>query len=51
MIFGEAGEFAAAEPRLQKAIKLMQPDRRPIDALRQFKATEREQPKKKRRFF
>ncbi len=51
MIFGEAGEFAAAEPRLQKAIKLMQPDRRPIDALRQFKAAEREQPKKKRRFF
>ena len=51
MIFGEAGEFAAAEPRLQKAIKLMQPDRRPIDALRQFKAVEREQPKKKRRFF
>ena len=51
MIFGEAGEFAAAEPRLQKAIKLMQPDRRPIDALRQFKAAEREQPEKKRRFF
>ena len=51
IIFGEAGEFGAAEPRLQKAIKLMQPDRRPIDALRQFKAAEREQPKKKRRFF
>ena len=51
MIFGEAGEFAAAEPRLQKAIKLMQPDRRPIDAIRQFKAAERENPKKKRRFF
>jgi len=51
MIFGEAGEFGAAEPRLQKAIKLMKPDRRPIDALRQFKAAEREQPKKKRRFF
>jgi hypothetical protein len=29
----------------------MKPDRRPIDALRQFKAAEREQPKKKRRFF
>lgn len=51
MIFGEAGEFGAAEPRLQKAIKLMQPDRRPIDALRQFKVAEREHPKKKGRFF
>ena len=50
MILGEAGEFADAEPRLQKAIKLMAPDRRPIDALRQFKAAERDKPKK-RRFF
>jgi len=53
-IYGEAGEFQQAEPRLQKAIKLMAPDRRPIDALRQFKAVERDNPKrskKKGRFF
>ena len=51
MIYGESGEFQEAEPFLQKAIKLMKPDRRPIDALRTFKAAERERPKKKRRFF
>lgn len=51
MIFGEGGDFESAEPHLQKAIKLMKPDRRPIDALRQFKAAEREKPKKKRLFF
>ena len=50
-IFGESGDFQEAEPFLQKAIKLMQPDRRPIDALRKFKAAERERPKKKRLFF
>lgn len=50
MIFGETGDFANAEPFLQKAIKLMNPDRRPIDALRQFKAADRDKPKK-RRFF
>ena len=51
MIFGEIGDFANAEPFLQRAIKLMHPDRRPIDALRQFKVAERDKPKKKRRFF
>lgn len=51
MIFGENDDFANAEPFLQKAIKLMKPDRRPIDALRQFKAAERDKPKKKRLFF
>jgi tetratricopeptide (TPR) repeat protein len=51
MIFGEDGDFANAEPFLQRAIKLMKPDRRPIDALRQFKAAERDKPKKKRLFF
>ena len=50
-IYGETGDFANAEPFLQRAIKLMQPDRRPIDALRQFKTAERDKPKKKRRFF
>ena len=50
-IYGETGDFANAEPFLQRAIKLMQPDRRPIDALRQFKTAERDNPKKKRRFF
>ena len=50
-IFGESGDFQEAEPFLQKAIKLMQPDRRPIDALRKFKAAERDKPKKKRLFF
>jgi len=50
-IFGESGDFQEAEPFLQKAIKLMKPDRRPIDALRQFKAADRDKPKKKRRFF
>ena len=46
MIFGEIGDFTNAEPFLQRAIKLMQPDRRPIDALRQFKTAERDKPKK-----
>ncbi len=50
MIFGETGDFVNAEPFLQRAIKLMKPDRRPIDALRQFKAAARDKPKKKRRF-
>jgi hypothetical protein len=51
MIFGESGDFANAEPFLQRAIKLMKPDRRPIDALREFKAADRDKSKKKRRFF
>lgn len=50
VILGEAGEFAVAEPWLQKAIKLMAPDRRPIEALKRLKAEERDKPKK-RRFF
>jgi hypothetical protein len=29
----------------------MKPDRRPIDALREFKAADRDKSKKKRRFF
>ncbi len=45
-IYGETGDFANAEPFLQRAIKLMQPDRRPIDALRQFKTAERDKPLK-----
>jgi tetratricopeptide (TPR) repeat protein len=51
MMHGEAGDFDAAEPLLQSAIKLMKPDRRPIDALKEFKAKERDKPKKKRLFF
>ena len=51
MIFGEAGDSPNAEPFLQRAIKLMKPDRRPIDALRQFKTAERDKPNKKGRFF
>jgi tetratricopeptide (TPR) repeat protein len=50
VVLGEGGEFEAAEPWLQKAIKLMAPDRRPIDALKRYKADERDRPKK-RRFF
>ena len=50
MVYGEIGDFANAESFLQRAIKLMNPDRRPIDALRQFKAAERDK-RKKRRFF
>jgi hypothetical protein len=50
MIFGEIGDFTNAEPFLQKAIKLMKPDRRPIDALRQFKSADRDKPKKRRLF-
>lgn len=49
IILGEAGDFEQAEPWLQRAIKLMKPDRRPIDALKKYKALEKEKPK--RRFF
>lgn len=51
MIFGEVGDFMNAEPFLQRAIKLMKPDRRPIDALRRFKTADRDKPSTKRRFF
>ncbi len=47
MILGEAGNFDEAEPWLQRAIKLMAPDRRPIDALKQFMAAAKEGKKKK----
>ena len=50
MVLGENDDFTRAEPYLQRAIKLLKPDRRPIDALRAFKAADREKPKK-RRFF
>ena len=46
MILGEAGNFDEAEPWLQRAIKLMAPDRRPIDALKQFMAAAKEGKKK-----
>ena len=51
MLYGEEGDFDAAEPVLQSAIKLMKPDRRPIDALKDFKSRDRDKPKKKRLFF
>jgi tetratricopeptide (TPR) repeat protein len=47
LIHADSGEFAEAEPLLQRAIKLMTPDRRPIDALKKLKAAERERPKKR----
>jgi tetratricopeptide (TPR) repeat protein len=47
MIYADGGEYAEAEPLLQRAIKLMAPDRRPIDALKKLKAAEREKPKKR----
>jgi Flp pilus assembly protein TadD len=47
LIYADGGEFAEAEPLLQRAIKLMAPDRRPIDALKKMKAAEREKPKKR----
>ena len=49
-VIAETGEFDEAEPFLQRAIKLMKPDRRPIDALKVFKAQAKEK-SKKRRFF
>ncbi len=47
LIHADDAEFAEAEPLLQRAIKLMTPDRRPIDALKKLKAAEREKPKKR----
>jgi tetratricopeptide (TPR) repeat protein len=47
LIHADNAEFADAEPLLQRAIKLMAPDRRPIDALKKLKAAEREKPKKR----
>jgi tetratricopeptide (TPR) repeat protein len=47
LIHADNTEFAEAEPLLQRAIKLMAPDRRPIEALKKLKAAEREKPKKK----
>jgi Domain of unknown function (DUF4388) len=47
VITAETGELSEAEPLLQRAIKLMAPDRRPIDALKKFKAAERDKPKKR----
>ncbi|MGH9321764.1 MAG: DUF4388 domain-containing protein [Vicinamibacteria bacterium] len=51
LILAERGEFADAEPLLQRAIKLLAPDRRPIDALKKLKSAERDKPKKKGLFF
>ena len=47
LLHGEAGDYSECEPYLQKAIKLMTPDRRPIEALKKFKAAEKEKPKKR----
>jgi tetratricopeptide (TPR) repeat protein len=47
LIHADNTEFAEAEPLLQRAIKLMAPDRRPIDALKKLKVAEREKPKKR----
>jgi hypothetical protein len=47
LIHADNAEFAEAEPLLQRAIKLMAPDRRPIEALKKLKAAEREKPKKR----
>jgi tetratricopeptide (TPR) repeat protein len=47
LIHADRGEFGEAEPLLQRAIKLMTPDRRPIEALKKLKAAERERPKKR----
>jgi hypothetical protein len=40
-IQGHAGQRAEAEESLRKAIKLMAPDRRPIDALKELTAKKR----------
>jgi tetratricopeptide (TPR) repeat protein len=47
LVLGEGGEYGECEPYLQRAIKLMAPDRRPIEALKRFKAAEKEKPKKR----
>lgn len=47
LIHADNTEFTEAEPLLQRAIKLMAPDRRPIDALKKLKVAEREKPKKR----
>jgi tetratricopeptide (TPR) repeat protein len=47
LMIAETAELSEAEPLLQRAIKLMAPDRRPIEALKRFKASEREKPKKR----
>jgi len=47
LIHADNTEFGEAEPLLQRAIKLMAPDRRPIEALKKLKAAEREKPKKR----
>ncbi len=47
LIHADNAEFTEAEPLLQRAIKLMAPDRRPIDALKKLTAAEREKPKKR----
>lgn len=50
LLHGQAERFDKAEPLLQRAIKLMAPDRRPIDALKKFKSGDKEK-SKKRLFF
>ena len=42
----QLGNFEEAEPFLQKAIKMMSPDRRPIEALKALKAEEKAKKKK-----
>jgi hypothetical protein len=51
MLYGEEMDFDAAEPVFQSATKRMKPDRRSIDALKDFKSRDRDNPKKKRLFF
>jgi Tfp pilus assembly protein PilF len=41
VVQGAAGQRTAAEESLRRAIKLMSPDRRPIDALRELTARKR----------
>lgn len=50
VLVAETGDFDDAEIFLQKAIKLMRPDRRPIDALKVYKSQAKDK-SKKRRFF
>ena len=49
MIHQEKGEMDEAEMLLQKSIKLMSPDRRPINALKSLSHSKEKQ--RKRRFF
>ena len=41
VIQGDGGRRAAAEESLRRAIKLMSPDRRPIEALKELTARKR----------